>query len=280
MTPWHRLLVAGAAALVAVSLAGPAASSELIGRNARAVKLSVSPNGKAALVTFRAQDRRWHLRAWGAINALAPTTSRPQVSFRLDYSGGRPFRRSCAPYDGPPLRYLVAACKARDGSYWAAQSWPRLVRPRAAPTSAVWELHLSHWTGATAELTVKLDWVERRYDNLYGKLTYRGQPVHGFRSTDRGNPLDSYGRNIYLDTFNSSYGTGWRRENGFLAHKPTGGFCYGLRRGGGQAYRAAVVGPGVTPDVFWESTAPGPFNLTRELAANAEQQAMLGSLCG
>ena len=127
---------------------------------------------------------------------------------------------------------------------------------------------------------MKLDWVERRYDHLYGKLTYRGKPVHGFRSTHRGNPLDSYGRNIYLDTFNSSYGSGWRRENGFLARKPTGGFCYGLWRGGGQAYRAAVVGPGVTPDVFWESTAPGPFDLTRELAANAEQRTMLGSPCG
>ena len=96
--------------------------------------------------------------------------------------------------------------------------------------------------------------------------------MHGFRSTHRGNPLDTYGRNIYLDTFNSSYGSGWRRENGFLARKPTGGFCYGLWRGGGQAYRAAVVGPGVTPDVFWESRAPGPFDLTRELAANAEQR--------
>ena len=59
---------------------------------------------------------------------------------------------------------------------------------------------------------MKLDWVQRRYDHLYGKLTYRGKPVHGFRSTHRGNPLDTYGRNIYLDTFNSSYGSGWRRE--------------------------------------------------------------------
>ena len=35
------------------------------------------------------------------------------------------FRNACAPYDGPALVYLVAACKAPDGSYWALQRWQR-----------------------------------------------------------------------------------------------------------------------------------------------------------
>ena len=49
--------------------------------------------------------------------------------------------------------------------------------------------------------------------------TYQGQPVYGFENTGSGNPTDSYGRNVYLDTFNSRYGSGWKRENGFLSHR-------------------------------------------------------------
>ena len=55
------------------------------------------------------------------------------------------------------------------------------------------------------------------------RFTYQGLPVYGFSHKLSGEPLDDYGRNIYLDTFNSAYGPGWRRENGFLTHNPTGG---------------------------------------------------------
>jgi hypothetical protein len=41
---------------------------------------------------------------------------------------------------------------------------------------------------------------------VFGRLTYLGQPVYGMRATTKGAPLDSFGRNIYLDTFNSAYG--------------------------------------------------------------------------
>ena len=34
------------------------------------------------------------------------------------------------------------------------------------------------------------------------------QPVFGFRSTPAGVPLDTFGRNIYVDTFDSAYGAG------------------------------------------------------------------------
>src|SRR5262249_32372333 len=33
----------------------------------------------------------------------------------------------CGRYDGPPLAWLVTACKAPDGTYWAVQSWQRLL---------------------------------------------------------------------------------------------------------------------------------------------------------
>ena len=59
--------------------------------------------------------------------------------------------------------------------------------------------------------------------------------VYGFSSTPRGNPLDSYGRNIYVDTFDSAYGKGWHRENSFLTHHrghTLGDFCSASTRAG------------------------------------------------
>ena len=130
-----------------------------------------------------------------------------------------------------------------------------------------WELRVSHWRGALPKLEVWLDWsYAGRWHHLFGRLTYRGQPVHGFSTTPTGDPLDRYGRVLYLDTLDSAYGAGWRRENGFVARNPDGTFCYGFvphtseqgeRRpaGNGRRYRLAVSGPGVTPDVVWEAGA-------------------------
>ena len=90
---------------------------------------------------------------------------------------------------------------------------------------------------------------------------YDGNPVFGFQSTPGGNPLDTFGRNIYVDTFDSAYGTGWKRENSFLTHTGTGAFCYSVNphgshpAGKGTSYRATVEGPGVTPDVMWQGVA-------------------------
>ena len=43
-----------------------------------------------------------------------------------------------------------------------------------------------------------------------------------------GAPTDGYGRLLFLDTYNSSYGPGWLRENSFVSHGPPGMFCYGF----------------------------------------------------
>jgi hypothetical protein len=59
------------------------------------------------------------------------------------------------------------------------------------------------------------DWAYRRFDHLYGRLMYRGQPVARLPFHFAGRALDPFGRNIYVDTLNSAYGWGWRRENGF-----------------------------------------------------------------
>ena len=153
-----------------------------------------------------------------------------------------------------------------------------------APTAdrAAWELRLSHWSGRCAELELWTDWSYRRFHHLYGRLTYRGGGVYGFRSTRFGVPLDTYGRNVFVDTFGSTYGSGWKRENSFLTHKPTGGFCYGFYPhgphpvGNGKKYRATVIGPGVTPDVMWEGPAPGAYDSAVDAQANDAQRALLG----
>ena len=53
-----------------------------------------------------------------------------------------------------------------------------------------------------------------------------------------------------------------------------------VRPGGyGQRYRATGIGPGVTRDVVWEGTEPGPFDPTRDGEANAEQSSLRDRLC-
>ena len=279
-----------AAIFLALLTAAPAAASQLVDRNASNVSLAVNDKGEA-LLSYSAEGKTKHVLAWGAVNAIAPTAARKQVELSLDYAGGygkyrrdywKTFGSVCGTYDGSPLAWLVAACKAPDGSYWALQAWQRaLPNYGVAPTpaQAVWELHLSHWTGPIATLTIKADWSYRRFDHLYGSLTYNGGGVYGFKSTHAGVPLDTFGRNLYVDTFGSSYGAGWKRENSFLTHKQNGTFCYGFYphgshpAGKGTKYRATVIGPGVTPDVLWQGNAPGAYDRAADQAANADQRA-------
>jgi hypothetical protein len=279
-----------------LAAAGPASASQLIDRNANHVSLAVNSQGMA-LVTYVAHGKRVHLLAWNAINArLRPTRPGvPQVRFRLDYSGGwgsfhrlvwKHFANACQPYDGPALAWEVTACKAPDGSYWALQSWQTALPDLGfAPwllTQKQWWLHLSHWSGDTAKLDVYQDWVySRHFRELFGQLTYRGVGIRGFGTTRYGNPTDTYGRLVYVDTHNSKYAPGWRRENSFVASGPPGLFCYGFfshnpyvngyahprgtkhgKRGPGvgDTYRVTAVGPGVTPDLMWEAPALHAYN--------------------
>ena len=289
----YRLVISLALAAFA-ALPATAFGSQMLAKNARGARLAVNPKG-IALVTYRGEGGLHHTLAWGAINARTPTRGARQVAFKVDYSGGwgsrrkdiwRGFRNSCGPYDGPELQWMVAACTAPDGSYWALQKWQRLLppfglRPNAMQSSV--ELHLSHWSGDLPEFVVKTDWVYRNYDHLYGWLTYRGKGVYGFKNDKWGAALDSWGRNVFVDTYNSRYGRGWRRENGFLTHRGSGAFCYGFYPHGnrpvgkGETYRATVMGPGVTPILFWQGGSPGPFDPTADAAANEEQASLFSN---
>ena len=302
----RRLLISTliVVAVVSASLPATANASRLIARNASKIQLKVSRDGSTALINFNAGGRRHHLMAWGAVNARHPSSGRPQVRFKFDYSGGwsryrrvvwPTFRNYCRPYDGPRLPWLVSACRAPDGSYWALQSWqtplPDLGFIPWLKSQRMWELHLSHWTGPVAKLEAYTDWIYGgRYHHLFGRVTYRGKGVHGFGTTRYGAPTDGYGRLIYLDTFNSGYGRGWRRENSFVPHRPTGTFCYGFYnfdpargypgyprtgprpQGHGERYRITVNGPGVTPDIGWQGRGLSDFDPRNPVHVGLERQ--------
>jgi hypothetical protein len=278
--------------LAALVLAPAAGASQLIDRNAQNVYLAVDRGGMA-LLTYRKDDTVRHVLAWGAVNAVAPSPDQRQVAFRLDYSGGwgtfrklawKTFVNACTPVQ-VPLAWVVTACQAPDGSFWAVQSWQRTLPDYGitpSPAQAAWELRLSHWTGDLPALTIRFGWSYRRFEQIYGVFTYAGTPVFGFHATPNGQPLDTFGRNIYVDTLNSAYGPGWYRENSFLTHTGTGGFCYGFYPHGsrpsgvGERYRATVIGPGVTPDAYWESPAPAPqYDRNADLAANQDMLSLL-----
>ena len=255
--------------LILVAALAPASAfgSAIIGRNVTGASLSIDRHGHAH-VSYRSGGRQRSVVAWGAINARAPSTHRAQVEFRLHY--GLRGRGACLPYDGPPLAWLLKACKARDGSYWALQAWVRL-KPNFGGKTGAMELHLSHWRGALPVLTLYQNWAYGKYRHLFGRLTYHGRGVYGFTATAHGSPLDSYGRNIYVDTFNSRYGKGWHRENSFLTHhrgQTLGDFCYGFfphfghPSGQGTRYRATAEGPGVTPVVMWAADDIGAYDAT------------------
>jgi hypothetical protein len=282
------LVLPAAAALLAAALLGaPAnASEQFTDTNLRDITLKVNAKGEALFTYTRTDGSVRHVLLWGAINAnMSSDPSVKQVRFLRDYSGGwgkyhkpnywKTFRNACAPYDGPALSYLVAACKAPDGSYWAVQSWqrslPLLGFDAWKPEQLAVETHVSHWSGPLPELELYAHWTYGgEFQGVFGRLTYLGQPVHGFGSDNTGNPRDRYGRNVYIDTYDSAYGPGWKRESGILLHTPNGTFCHSfvpqkpfpgypsetLRPAAfGERYRATVMGPGVTPVV--EAEVPG-----------------------
>ena len=64
------------------------------------------------------------------------------------------FKNVCQPYDGPQLVDGVTACDAPDGSYWAVQSWQRLLPMRGfdpwKPIQSAYGFNVSHWSGPIA----------------------------------------------------------------------------------------------------------------------------------
>jgi hypothetical protein len=284
-------------AAVTATLAG--ASEPLQDANVAFVSLKVNAKGEALFTYRRADGRLRHVLAWGAINARAPSQELPQVRFRWDYAGGwgkyrngrywKSFKDRCQPYDGPPLALLVAACKAPDGTYWTVQAWqrrlPLLGFDPWLPSQTNWELHVAHFSGELPKLEVFPNWsYGGRWQGLFGRYTYLDQPIFGFGATAKGVPKDKYGRNLYIDTLNSPYGPGWRRESGILTHRGTGTFCHSFvpqrpfagypsqdirPAAAGERHRVTVGGPGVMPVMQVELPGLDRGDLQRDDEFNA-----------
>ena len=137
------------------------------------------------------------------------------------------------------------------------------------PEQDAYELHVSHWSGP---LPVSRS---RRTGRTGGTLQGSVRPSdlpRRCRCTASGRPLatktDPYARFVYIDTFNSVYGPGWKRDTGIVTHRAKRGLLLQLRRAErrhrvtrreSRAARATasviecrVMGPGVTPVVEWE----------------------------
>lgn len=285
--------------------AGPALASQTIDRNVNDVRLAVNAKGEALVTYKRANGQVRRLLAWGAVDAVGPDRAVPQQRFKLDYSGGwgkyrklgywRTFKNVCGPYTGPGLVHGVTACTAPDGTHWALQSWQRVqpLRGLAAflPGHMAWELHLSHWSGPLAALEVSPNWTYGgTLQGVFGRLLYEGRPVHGFKTPTKAQS-DPNSRYVYIDTLNSAYGPGWRRDGAKVTHVGNGGFCYSFAplprpphgypevptvSGKGERHRITVMGPGVTPDIQWEGAALGPYDPEADRAFNELFDSLLG----
>ena len=295
--------------VVAGALVAPAsawASEPFPDFNVKRPTLKVNKKGQALVQYTTERGLRRNVIVWGAVNSITPPQRDVlQVRFKYDFAGGwgiarkqlwRTFVNACRRYDGPPLPHFVAGCKAPDGSYWALQSWqrrlPLLGFDPWLPEQRAWELHISHWKGDLPVLELYTNWTYGLTQiGVFGRLTYQGHPVYGFASSSEGNPRDRYSRNVYIDTFNSAYGPGWKRQSGILTHQRTGAFCTSFIPGYkpfpgypsqeprpaavGERYRVTVMGPGVTPVV--QAEVPGLPRYDGSPAHQAMKQQMLGT---
>ena len=288
------------AAVVAAVFVPAASSSQLIDRNAKDIQLATNRNGEA-LITYRAGGKLKHVLAWGGAQCDRADTgpgdrSRSSSTTRAatGSTGATTGRRSttCArPTPGHRFHGRSRRASRPTARYWALQAWQRELPDLGLtpqPAQAVWELRLSHWTGDLPQLDIHMDWAYRRYDHLFGTLTYKNMPEFGFASTAGGEPLDTLRpqhlcRHVRLCVrpgveAREQLPRPHRQRRLLLRLLPTPE-RKPAARGRGLRYRATVIGPGVTPDVTWEGLAPGPYDASLDAQANDEIRALDDRQC-
>src|SRR5262245_59768402 len=202
--------------MIAALLGARAAGASMPLGDLNVTDLTIQVNAKdEALVTYtRENGRLRHVLLWGAINARTPDPNVPQVTFEADYAGGwgryrngsywKTFHNACRPYDGPPLAFGVSACTAPDGSYWAVQAWQKYLPLRGfapvRPQQGAVSFNVSHWTGPMAQLSDSQNFTYGgSWTGLFGRLTYAGAPVFGFKTPAYNKRADGYARYVYID---------------------------------------------------------------------------------
>lgn len=152
----------------------------------------------------------------------------------LRYGGTLPSADVSRPTGSVTLPWQVAVRQTPDGSFYALQSWRRLA-------TGPMELRFSRWKGAPTTLTLRTVCCKWGHENVEGAATFHGKGIFGFHSTSAGNPLDPYGRNVYLDSFHAGR---WNRMMGILTHAPVGSFSLWIRPEWlGTQYRGTIDGP-------------------------------------
>ena len=222
---------------VTAAFASNASASQLVDRNATAIKLEVNSKGEA-LLSYKSQGKLKHVLAWGAENAIAPTRTRQQIAFKLDYAGGwgkyhsdywRTFKNSCGAYDGPKLAWFVTGCTAADGSYWALQAWQRMLpnyglagsSPSRCGSSAS---HTGRATSRCSRSTPTGPGTSGITCSAPSPTTVAVLRLQG----DAGRQPARHLRPQHLRRhLRLRYGKGWKRENSFLTQN-TGVFCYSV----------------------------------------------------
>ena len=302
-----RILL-GLVAFAVLASPAPAVASEHLGdRDVSFLSLKVNARGEALVSYRRADGQRRDVLIWGAVNAHSPDADRPQVSFRYDYSGGwkshgtaeyaRSFKDTCravrrsgrSSSASPRARRptgRTGRCRAGGGSHRCA------VSPRSAPSTTP-----SSSMSRTGRARSRCSRFRRtgptagRCRGCSAALTYQGEAVYGFR-TPSATRSDPYARFVYIDTFNSVYGPGWKRDTGIVTHRGNGAFCYSFVAqapppgypsreprgpGNGERHRVTVMGPGVTPVVQWEGEGLDRYSAASDRVFNRRFDQLVGA---
>jgi hypothetical protein len=208
-------------AIMCIAMAAAAHGSVKVAGNAKSPTLRVSHKGVAEI--------GWTTTAGTRRHALVYRDGTIRWSQRIAT------RDVSSPSRSNRLPLAVAVRQTPDGRLWALQSWRRL---RGGPM----ELRFSRWRCAPTRLTLNATCCKWKGENIAGRASFHGKPVHGFSATPEGVPLDKFGRNVYLDT---RRGGQWRRMLGILARRPHGRFNLWIRPPPwhGTQYRATISGP-------------------------------------
>ena len=248
--------VIAVAALVLVT-ASSAWASQIVGRNAKGVGLEINAKG-IALVTFRDGSGLKHILAWGAVN--------DDVEFKVDYPAAR---ASTTHLSGRRSRSRAVRTTGRRSRGRSPRARRRTVRTGPCrPGSAC-----SRTTGACVleplrpagsctsrtgrarcrQLAIMLDRQSSGGSTTSLAATREGKPVYGFGNTSTAaTRLDDFGRNIYVDTFNSATARAGSARYSFLTHRPrrqrsatasTRGAARTTARCGRQGTESAIARP-------------------------------------
>jgi hypothetical protein len=233
--PLSRTLWVGVACGLAVAGLAPAAASAslLLARTTSAETLRVDARGRA-LVTWRE----------GATKRRAVI-----ASDRAVYQGGS-IGKAAGIAVTPTIPLAVVQIALPNGTQVALQKLQRLGNHGSLGPV---ELRYSRWRGEATRLSLTGEWTaDGRRMRICGTATYHGTPFYGLKHTIKGNPLDAYGRNVYIDTLRSS---GWYRIFGVLTRPRGFALMVSKPEWIGTAYRAVVPGPNLAGDLAPDATA-------------------------